>query len=99
MKQTSSLAGTGIVSQVRTLFVDSRQGHSVVELAPAVGEVPLGAPGSSPAPEATLERGVPRHTLSRNRKLNVPGQPDGGFVDSARVLGLAERGGDDQDRE
>jgi hypothetical protein len=36
------------------------QGHSVVLLGQETMPISLGTPGSSPAPEATLERGAPR---------------------------------------
>jgi hypothetical protein len=55
---------------VKTALVG--QGHAVVERTPAVSQVSLGAPGSSPAPEATRERDVPRHTARRHRKLHDP---------------------------
>jgi hypothetical protein len=41
------------------------QGHSVVRLGQETGPISLGTPGSSPAPEATLERGAPRENQAK----------------------------------
>jgi hypothetical protein len=41
------------------------QGHSVVLLGQETAPISLGTPGSSPAPEATLERGAPRDNQAK----------------------------------